>query len=56
MFHMTLLYPMQLLDELPMIYGSGILIFANYDLMGAVAEWEAGGRSYSKVSKQKEQK
>jgi hypothetical protein len=24
--------------------------------MGAVAEWEAGGRSYSKVSKQKEQK
>ena len=32
MFHMTLLYPMQLLDELPMIFGSGILIYAHYDL------------------------
>lgn len=33
MFHMTLLYPMQLLDELPMIYGSAILIYSNYDLI-----------------------
>lgn len=33
MFHMTLLYPMQLLDELPMVFGSGILIFAHYDLL-----------------------
>ena len=33
MFHMTLLYPMQLLDELPMIYASGILIYSNYDLI-----------------------
>ena len=33
MFHMTLLYPMQLLDELPMIYGSGVLVYANYDLL-----------------------
>jgi dihydroceramidase len=27
MFHMTLKYPMQLMDELPMIYGSCIFIF-----------------------------
>lgn len=33
MFHMTLLYPMQLLDELPMIFGTGILIYANYDIL-----------------------
>lgn len=33
MFHMTLLYPMQLLDELPMIFGSGILIYANYETL-----------------------
>ena len=32
-FHMTLLYPMQLLDELPMIYGSAIQVYANYDLL-----------------------
>lgn len=42
MFHMTLLYPMQLLDELPMIYGSGILIFANHDLIMSVNEFEHG--------------
>lgn len=42
MFHMTLLYPMQLLDELPMIYGSGVLIFANHDLILAVNEFEHG--------------
>jgi dihydroceramidase len=33
MFHMTLLYPMQLLDELPMVFGSGIIIYANYELI-----------------------
>lgn len=33
MFHMTLLYPMQLLDELPMVFGSGILVYANYDIL-----------------------
>lgn len=33
MFHMTLLYPMQLLDELPMILGTGILIYANYEII-----------------------
>ena len=33
MFHMTLLYPMQLLDEIPMVFGSGIIIYANYDLI-----------------------
>jgi dihydroceramidase len=27
MFHMTLKYPMQLLDELPMIYGSCVFIY-----------------------------
>ena len=27
MFHMTLKYPMQLMDELPMIYGSCIFIY-----------------------------
>ena len=33
MFHMTLLYPMQLLDELPMIYGSSMIIYTNHDLI-----------------------
>lgn len=42
MFHMTLLYPMQLLDELPMIYGSAILIFAQHDLILSVNEFEHG--------------
>lgn len=32
-FHMTLLYSMQLLDELPMIYGSAVQVYANYDLL-----------------------
>jgi dihydroceramidase len=36
MFHMTLKYPMQLLDELPMIYGSGILIYTNHELILSV--------------------
>ncbi len=33
MFHMTLLYPMQLLDELPMLYCAGLIIYANFDLI-----------------------
>lgn len=33
LFHMTLLYPAQLLDELPMILGSALLIYANYDIL-----------------------
>jgi hypothetical protein len=33
MFHMTLLYPMQLLDELPMLWCSALMIYANYDLI-----------------------
>jgi len=33
MFHMTLLYPMQLLDELPMLYCAGLMIYANFDLI-----------------------
>lgn len=39
MFHMTLLYPMQLLDELPMIYGSGMLIYTYYELLISVNEY-----------------
>ena len=35
MFHMTLLYKYQLLDELPMVFGSGLLIYGNYDLIMA---------------------
>lgn len=37
---MTLLYPMQLLDELPMIYGSAILIYSEYDLLLAIKEYQ----------------
>lgn len=33
LFHMTLLYPAQLLDEIPMIFGSAFLIYANYDII-----------------------
>lgn len=40
MFHMTLLYPMQLLDEIPMMFGSAILLYANYELILAVFELE----------------
>lgn len=36
MFHMTLLYPMQLLDELPMIFGTGILIYANHEIIASI--------------------
>ncbi|RNA17485.1 alkaline ceramidase 3 [Brachionus plicatilis] len=42
MFHMTLLYPMQLLDELPMIYGTGILIYANYEIIMSVYQLRLG--------------
>ncbi len=38
MFHMTLLYPMQLLDELPMLYCSAFLIYASYDLILSARE------------------
>lgn len=40
MFHMTLKYEMQLLDELPMLYGSGVLIYTNYDLIVASFEYD----------------
>jgi dihydroceramidase len=40
MFHMTLLYSMQLLDEIPMIFGSGILVYANYDLLQNWSEFK----------------
>jgi dihydroceramidase len=31
-FHATLLYEMQLLDELPMIYGAAVFVFISYDI------------------------
>lgn len=49
---MTLLYPMQLLDELPMIYGSAVLIYANYDLWLQVIEYEQGKKHKSWHSRQ----
>ena len=30
MFHMTLLYEMQLLDELPMVWGSSYMVYSLY--------------------------
>lgn len=33
LFHMTLLYGMQLLDEIPMIWGSGCMVYAFYDVL-----------------------
>ena len=33
---MTLLYPMQLLDEIPMLWGSCLLIYGNYDLISLI--------------------
>ena len=30
MFHMTLLYEMQLLDELPMVWGSAYMVYCLY--------------------------
>jgi dihydroceramidase len=53
MFHMTLLYPMQLLDELPMVFGSGILIYAHYDLFLSAYLIEQQSRRSSRVSKRK---
>lgn len=41
-FHMTLLYPAQLLDELPMIFGSAFLIYGNYDILLSSYELENG--------------
>ena len=32
MFHMTLIYEMQLLDEIPMIFGSAGLVYAIYQV------------------------
>ena len=32
MFHMTLLYEMQLLDELPMIWGSSYMVYVHYKI------------------------
>lgn len=40
-FHMTLLYPMQLLDEIPMLFCSAVLIYSNYDLILSRREFDA---------------
>jgi dihydroceramidase len=40
LFHMTLSYSMQLLDELPMIFGSGVALFALIDLFLTVNEFD----------------
>ena len=32
MFHMTLLYEMQLLDELPMVWGSSYMVYVHYKI------------------------
>ncbi len=40
MFHMTLLYPMQLLDELPMLYCAAFMIYASYDLILSAREFQ----------------
>lgn len=40
MFHMTLLYPMQLLDELPMVYGTAVQVYANHDLILSILKFE----------------
>lgn len=45
---MTLLYPMQLLDELPMIYGTAIQVYGNYDLMLAINEFEEKSTSVAR--------
>jgi hypothetical protein len=43
MFHMTLKYPMQLLDELPMIYGSCVFIYC-------MAQVKSGKKNRAAVS------
>ena len=48
MFHMTLLYPMQLLDELPMVYGTAVQVYANQDLIIAVQNFEDASASSNK--------
>ena len=39
-FHMTLLYPMQLLDELPMIYCAAFMNYGLYDLIVSSYEYD----------------
>ena len=40
LFHMTLYYSMQLLDELPMIFGSGVALFSYLDLFISIIEFD----------------
>ncbi|CAF0756747.1 unnamed protein product [Brachionus calyciflorus] len=51
MFHMTLLYPMQLLDELPMIFGTGILIYANYETILSIYNFKKKQRGHGDEKK-----
>ena len=39
MFHMTLRYEMQLLDELPMIFGSAAQIYIVYEVTNKYLKW-----------------
>ena len=48
LFHMTLLYPMQLLDELPMIYGFGFGLYALFDILESAYQLENEANFYEK--------
>jgi len=52
MFHMSLLYKYQLLDELPMVLASGILVYANYSILVSIPR-EDNTSFYSKLFNQK---
>lgn len=47
---MTLLYPMQLLDELPMLYCAAFMIYASYDLILSAKNYE---RKQLKINEKK---
>lgn len=38
LFHMTLRYDMQLLDEIPMVFGSSILLYCIYEVRGVLLQ------------------
>ena len=41
LFHMTLLYEMQLLDELPMVFGAGIALYALVDVLISIRKFDS---------------
>ena len=45
LFHMTLLYPMQLLDELPMVYAFGLELYAFYDILVSAYQLDSDSKS-----------